>query len=113
MDLVEACYKITASFPASERYGLASQMRRAAVSIPSNIAEGHCGRSTRPYLNHVSIALGSHGELRTCLEISDRLGYLTSGVKPPLFALSDSVGRLLYGLHHALEKRVQQSDQTP
>ena len=58
VDLVEECYKLTASFPASELYGLTSQLRRAAVSIPANVAEGHCRRATKPFRHHVSIAIG-------------------------------------------------------
>src|SRR5882757_7910126 len=77
MVLVERCYTISANFPREERYGLTSQLRRAAVSIPSNVAEGHCRRTTKVYANHVSIALGSHGELETCIELSSRLGFLS------------------------------------
>jgi len=72
MNLVEECYRTTAYFPKVELYGLTSQVRKAAVSIPSNIAEGHCRRSTRAYLNHVSIALGSHGEFATCMDVAAR-----------------------------------------
>ena len=76
MDLVEHCYRVTAIFPKSELYGLTSQMRRAAVSIPSNLAEGHCRHSTKVFINHVDIALGSHGELETCIELAGRLASL-------------------------------------
>lgn len=65
MDLVIAVYHATEVLPQSERYGLTSQMRRAAVSIPSNIAEGHARRSDGAYLNHLRIALGSQAELLT------------------------------------------------
>ncbi|MEW5984951.1 MAG: four helix bundle protein [Acidobacteriota bacterium] len=69
MDLVQACFELSGSFPKSEIFGLTAQFRRAALSIPSNLAEGH--RRPRPaYLNHVSIALGSHAELETCLEVA-------------------------------------------
>ena len=96
MGLVELCYRVTAeSFPKTETYGLASQMRRAAVSIPSNLAEGHCRRTTGAYLNHVSIALGSNGELRTCIEISERLKFCDSRNAKLLSEQCDSVGRLL------------------
>ena len=67
MTLVERCYDTTRPFPRDERFGLTAQMRRAAVSIPSNVAEGACRRKTNVYLNHVSIALGAHGELETCI----------------------------------------------
>lgn len=107
MKLVEQCYRVTAEFPRSELYGLTSQLRRSAISIPSNLAEGHCRRSTKAYLNHVSIALGSHAELETCLEISVRLGFLPRDVQRPLAELNGSVGRLLSGLHKALKLKIQ------
>jgi four helix bundle protein len=106
MDLVEQCYRTTARFPAAELYGLTSQLRRAAVSIPSNVAEGHCRRSTRAYANHVSIALGSHGEFSTCLDLSTRLGFLNGADANRLLASSDSVGRLLNGLYRSLENKL-------
>ena len=112
MDLVESCYTITSSFPRSDLYGLASQLRRAVVSIPSNIAEGHGRRSTRAYLNHVSIAIGSQAELATCIELAARLGFLTTVDRDQLVARSDSVGRLLYGLYRALACRIP-SESTP
>ena len=59
MNLVEDCYRVTRVFPDNELFGLTSQLRRAAVSIPSNVAEGACRRKTKVFLNHVSIALGS------------------------------------------------------
>jgi four helix bundle protein len=107
MDLVEACYKTTGAFPRSELYGLTNQLRRAAVSIPSNIAEGHGRRTTKAHLNHVSIALGSHAELSTCLEVAARLGFLPGNETDRITALSDSVGRLMYGLHRALARKVR------
>jgi four helix bundle protein len=105
MNLVEDCYRVTTSFPSSELYGLTSQIRRAAVSIPSNLAEGHCRRSTGAYLNHISIALGSHGELQTCVELAIRLGFLATSERTRLIADSDTVGRLLYGLYNSLERK--------
>src|SRR5437867_12615015 len=77
MDVGVGIYKVTRRFPREELYALTSQLRRAAVSIPSNVAEGHCRRTTKAYANHVSIALGSHGEVETCLEVGTRLGFLT------------------------------------
>jgi four helix bundle protein len=107
MSLVESCYRATAGFPKSELYGLTSQLRRAAVSIPSNIAEGHCRRSTRAFLNHVSIALGSQAELETCIELGARLSFLSASGKESLAAQAASVGRLLNGLSRALETKLQ------
>jgi four helix bundle protein len=65
MKLAEVCYEATAAFPARETYGLASQIRRVAVSVASNIAEGHSRRTLQAYLNHLSIALGSQSDLET------------------------------------------------
>jgi four helix bundle protein len=106
MTLVERCYAATKLFPTDERYGLTAQLRRAAVSIPANVAEGACRRTTPAYLNHVSIALGSHGELETCIEIGFRLGYLSQAARDGLFAVADSTGRLLNGLLRSLESRI-------
>ena len=109
MELVTECYRVTAAWPRQEMYGLTSQLRRAATSIPSNIAEGHCRRTTGAFANHVSIALGSHGELETCLEVALRLGYLARGSHESLRRRSDSVGRLLNGLYGSLERKLRNS----
>lgn len=78
MQVVEAIYALTEHFPATEKYSLVSQMRRAAVSAPSNIAEGYARSSTKELIQFVSIALGSHSELDTQLEVARRLSYLVS-----------------------------------
>ena len=113
MDLVERCYTITASFPRSEIYGLTSQLRRAAVSIPSNIAEGHGRRTTKAYANHVSIAIGSHAEFATCLEVAARLSFVKAAELTLLSARTDSVGRLLYGLYRALAHKLPEPHSQP
>ena len=99
MDLAELVYRETAFYPAQERYGLTSQMRRAATSIPSNVAEGQGRRSTDDeFVRFLRIALGSLCELETQLELSTRLKLLTVDrarqLRPPM----DEVGRLLNGL---------------
>ena len=76
MDLVEEVYKASKSFPREEIHGLTSQLRRAAISIPSNVAEGQGRRTTLDFLRHVSIAYGSLLELETQILIATRLGYL-------------------------------------
>jgi four helix bundle protein len=105
VDLVVAIYKLTEHFPRPEMFGLVSQLRRAAVSIPANIAEGNSRYSTLAYLNHVHVALGSHGEVRALLEISGRLGYSDSQGIAQVAHQVDEVGRLLAGLRKALERR--------
>ena len=76
MDLVEDIYKLTASFPTEEKFGLVSQMTRAAVSIPSNIAEGAGCNSDKDFAHFISIAIGSLYELNTQIVLSERLGYI-------------------------------------
>ena len=110
MDLVERCYRTTASFPREEQYGLTSQLRRAAVSIPSNVAEGSCRRTTKVYANHVSIALGSHGEVETCIELASRLGFLSPTDRRDLQDRCDEVGRVLSGLYRSLEEKIERDD---
>jgi len=75
MDLALAVYKLTDGFPSREQYGLTAQMRRCAVSIPSNLAEGHSRNSTQEFIRFLNIANGSLSELETQLEIAHRLGY--------------------------------------
>ena len=102
MSLAESCYKLTAKYPAHEHYGLVSQTRRAAVSIPSNIAEGKV-RPTNAYRNHVSIALGSQAELDTVVELACRLKLVTPDEVIPTKEHADRVGRMLYRLAASLE----------
>ena len=109
MDFVEHCYKATAAFPPAELYGLTSQIRRAAVSVPSNVAKGYCRRKTKVYLQHVRIALGSHAELETCIELACRLGFLPTEERDAFDENTSSVGRLLSGLHRSLEDKIARS----
>jgi len=109
MDLVLAIYRITGGFPKNELYGLVSQMQRAAVSIPSNIAEGHGLKQTQAYLRHLAIAGGSLAELETQLEIATRLGYLAERDKE-LNQQANEVGRMLAGLRRSLKSRQNESE---
>jgi four helix bundle protein len=106
MDIVEAVYRVSAAFPKSELYGLTGQVRRAAVSVPSNIAEGHTRASTKEYLNHVSMAQASLAEVETQLEIASRLGYLTSTELSLVLEQAAVLGKQLYALRDALAKRI-------
>ena len=78
LDLVEAIYRITSSFPTDERFGLTSQLRRAAVSVPSNIAEGSARRTRAELLQFLYVARGSLAEIETQIQIARRLGYLAA-----------------------------------
>ncbi len=105
MELAKLCYQRTSCFPSRETYGLQSQIRRAAVSIASNIAEGHSRRSLGAYVNHLSIALGSQAELETQIELSCRLLYLNEPEATEVLDLAGRVGRRLHDLIGSLEKR--------
>ena len=102
MDLVEQIYEATRQFPKEELYGLTSQIRRAAVSIPSNIAEGQGRRSTNEFLHFLSIAHGPLRETETQVFIADRLKYLSKSHVNKLITLSAEVGRLINGLANSL-----------
>ena len=105
MDLVEAVYEASRDFPRDEQYGLTGQCRRAAVSIPSNIAEGQGRKSTKEFLYHLSVAHGSLRELETQLAIASRLKYIKVEYFQQLMLRSAEVGRLINGLSNSLSKR--------
>lgn len=107
MQLTEAVYAVTRSFPQIELYALANQLQRAAVSIPSNIAEGHARNTTRDYLRFVSIAMGSLAEVETQIELAARLNYLGIEQRDALFTTTDELGRMLQGLRKSLQSRLQ------
>lgn len=105
MHLVEHVYRTTDGFPRHELWGLASQMQRAGVSIPSNIAEGHTREHLAEYLHHVSIAHASLAELQTQIEIATRLGYVGQEVGQDLQDQTTSLSKQLYALRNSLSKR--------
>jgi four helix bundle protein len=98
MDLVLETYRTTSSFPKQEIYGLTSQMRRAAVSVPSNIAEGKGRFSRKELLQFLFHARGSLLELQTQITIARELGFLAAAEGEKLTALASEIGRLLNGL---------------
>jgi four helix bundle protein len=102
MDLVVEIYRLCQSFPASERYGLISQMQRAAVSVPSNIAEGQARKSHGAFHNHLSIAAGSLAELETQLILTHRLGFCPETSCQDILSKTSEIGRMLNGLKTSL-----------
>ncbi|WP_236621780.1 four helix bundle protein [Luteimonas huabeiensis] len=106
MELAASVYRVTATFPASERYGLVSQLQRCAVSIPSNIAEGHERDSTRDFLRFLSMTQGSLAELETQLMLAAELDLTRSTDIEPLLAVAAELGRMLNGLQSKLRTRL-------
>ena len=105
MDLMVDCYALTRRLPKEERFGMSSQLQRASLSIPSNIAEGNGRRTIGEYLNHLSTAQGSLNEVQTLLIAITRVGYL-----PPVSTRGEwerlmEVGRMLHGLRSSVEAR--------
>jgi four helix bundle protein len=107
MELAERCYHATKAFPKNELFGMTSQIRRAAASIPANIAEGQGRNHTKEFLNYLSIARGSLMELETHLILSDRIGLLKEAKVETLLVLTDRISRMLSRLRKSLEKRVE------
>jgi four helix bundle protein len=112
MSLAVQCYRATESFPQPERYGLTAQIRRAAASIPANLAEGH-NRSRNAFRNHVRIAVGSQAELDTLLELGVRLKYLTSNEQVMLEEPLRKTGQMLHGLARALNRPLGEEGAEP
>lgn len=107
MELVVLLYDITKEFPREEIYGLTSQVRRAGVSVPSNISEGAAGRSREQFRNFLGIAIGSLNEVSTQLEITQRVGYLDAKTHDRAQALVDECLALTYGLRKKLTEDSQ------
>ncbi len=109
IEITTQVYKLTSGFPDIERFGLISQMRRCAVSVPSNIAEGHARLSTREYLRHLSIFLGSLAELETQLYIADELGYARQEIVTELRIKTDRLGKQIRSQMKSLRARLNRS----
>jgi len=113
MTLARCTYRLTASLPKHELFGLTSQIRRAAVSIPANVAEGHNRRSRRAFHYHVTIALGSQAELGTLLELVEDLGYRNASAMKDIKEEVVRVGMMLHALARALERTSEHSERRP
>ena len=107
MALTMRCYVLVAALPPSEKYELSAQMRRCAISIPANIAEGHARRQPKPFLNHVNIALGSLGEWITYLVVAQRLGFISPATLQDERREADRVAQMLHALARSLERRIE------
>jgi four helix bundle protein len=106
MVLVEDVYQLTKQFPTSERFGLARELQRSAISIPSNIAEGHGRSRTGDYLRFVSIARGSLAETETQLCLAEQLGFAEASAVKSLAVKADAIGRMLRALERSLYRRI-------
>ena len=100
--LVTGCYRLTSEFPSEERFGLTSQIRRSAVSIPSNIAEGHARGTPKSFIQFLWIANGSLAELETQVVIAEQLEFVKRSHTAELFELTNEIGRMLTGLRRSL-----------
>ncbi len=107
VEFVVLIYKKTKEFPSDEKFGLTSQLRRAAVSIPANIAEGAARQSDKEFLQFLAIAQGSCSEVETELLIGVKLEYLDQSDYAELKATADSIGRMLVGLSKHLKNKVK------
>jgi len=103
MELVREIYQITSAFPNNEEYGLSSQMRRAAVSVPSNMAEGAARKGKNEFRQFLNIAQGSLSELDTQVELAHMLGYTSSERHRELITKMTEVSKMLYGLTNSLK----------
>jgi len=104
VDFAVSIYKVTANFPNEEKFGLTSQMRRAGVSIPSNIAEGSARTSKKAFANSLEISLGESFELETQMEIAKRVGFLEKDQMNELNWNLSEIQKMLFGLKSSLEK---------
>lgn len=110
MQLVAEVYRVTANYPRQEIYGLVSQMRRAAVSVPSNLAEGQARYHPRDFLRFIGHARGSLVELETQIMISTELGYCSSENSIKLLDQTAHIGALMNNLYSAVERRTENGE---
>jgi len=106
MGFVVECYRMTGTFPKSEVYGLTSQLQRAAVSIPANIAEGQGRQHDKEFLQHLAIAYGSLAEVETHMQLARRLEYVNGEKENQMLERAARIGRMLNGLRKSIEERI-------
>jgi len=106
MRLVVDVYAISETFPKSEQFGLTSQIKRAAVSIPSNIAEGSSRRSTQEFIRYINISSGSLAELETQISAAKWLGFIKAEQEKTILDQCNEVSRILQGLYDSLKSRL-------
>jgi len=113
MDLAKTVYSLTADFPREERYGLSSQLQRAAVSIPSNIAEGNARASTRDYARFIAMACGSVAELQTQIALAMELSLADPAAAESTMETAERVSKMLHKLHRSLIQRLETGSPVP
>ncbi|UKE48747.1 MULTISPECIES: four helix bundle protein [Xanthomonas translucens group] len=113
VELAKSVYILTADFPREERHGLTSQLQRAAVSVPSNIADGNARASTRDYARFVSMARGSIAELQTQLTLASELSLADPQAVDIVMDIAERVGKMLHKLHYSLNQRLETGSLVP
>jgi four helix bundle protein len=106
IEFVCDCYNVSQAFPKHETYGLCSQLRRAVISIPARIAEGHGRSQTRDYVYQLSLAHGTLMEAETQIIIAEKLQYINNTQSEPLLSKSSELGRMLHGLMNSLQRKL-------
>jgi four helix bundle protein len=105
MTLAESCYRLTRQFPCDELFGLTSQIRHAAGSVPANVAEGHGRENTGSFVQHLRISQGSLKELETHLLLAERVGIMPTVELQPVLAQCESLGKMLRALIRSLQDK--------
>ena len=105
MRLAKRVYQITQKFPSDERFGLTNQLCRAAVSVPSNLAEGHARFGSGEFSRFISITMGSVAEIETQILLSNDLGYITSEITQEVLGELDAIGKMLRGFAKSIQRR--------
>ena len=100
------CYELTKAFPKDEMYGMTAQTRRASVSVPANIAEGHGREHTRSFIQFLRVAQGSLKELETHLMLAEQVNLAPAAALAPAYAMTDEIGRMLRALIRALQEKL-------